>query len=196
MGELVVGELTALGGVWTGRIRAPHQKSACGDGFTIRRSSFIRSLRPVLDMPLMAVAKPGPAQLALLVKSYWDGIATVLPEPFDPANDPRRYTIQQEQGAMVLHSVLPRLIEVLPSCGKRLDDSSAYAELLHDMPTLRDEISADQSPVVVSGAAFWRSGPDGGAWQFRGDVERAQLCARLRAFISTVVPAGAAVTVG
>lgn len=183
-GALVLGELKALNGVWVGRIRAPGQRRRRDDGFTIRQAMFIRTLRPLLDIPLVAHATP--AQIAVLVNAYWDGIATVMPDPFAPATNPQSYLIQQDHGASVLHSVLPQVIEVLPSWGRSLADPRAYADVLHELPTLSGEIVTDNGVERVSDAAFWRSGPAGAASQFSGEVGRARLSAEVRALIPRV----------
>lgn len=142
---------------------------------------FARSLRPLLDMPIMAKIRP--AQIALLLNAYWDGIAKVLPEPFDPANNPKDYVIQKGQGAAVLHCVLPQVIEVIPSWGRSLADPISYADAMHDLPTLSGEIMTDHGATPVSGAKFWLSGSAGVAAQFSGDAGRKRLSVHVRALI-------------
>ncbi|MGQ0774041.1 MAG: hypothetical protein ACT4NY_06430 [Pseudonocardiales bacterium] len=180
-GVSVVRELNALDGVWVGRIRAPGQKIKRGDQFTIYQTVFVRSLRPVLDMPLMA--NVGPEQIALLLNAYWDGIAKIMPEPFDSAGNPKNYVIQQNQGAVVLHYVLPWVIEVLPAQGKSLTDPIAYADAMHNLPTLSGEIMSDHRAAPVSGVKFWLSGSAGMASQFSGDAGCKRLSVHLRALI-------------
>ncbi|MGH4025794.1 MAG: hypothetical protein ACRDRV_14555 [Pseudonocardiaceae bacterium] len=174
-------ELNALDGVWAGHIQAPDQKAHRYDRFTIHQSVFVRSLRPLLDMPIMARIKP--AQIALLLNSYWGGIAKVLPEPFDPVNNPGNYVIQKSQGAAILHDVLPQVIEVVPAQGKSLADRMAYAEVMHDLPTLSGEIMTEHGTEPVSGAKFWLSGPAGVASQFSGEAGRRHLSTQVQALI-------------
>ncbi len=107
-----------MGGVWKGRIQAPNQKGKKSDQLTIPQAGFVRSLRPLLDMPLMAKAEP--AKIAMVLQAYWEGIAQVLPEPFDPVNNPKDYAIQKGQGTIALHRVLPQVIEVLRARAVRL----------------------------------------------------------------------------
>ncbi|MGH3912922.1 MAG: hypothetical protein ACRDTC_05880 [Pseudonocardiaceae bacterium] len=159
----------------------PDQKKQRGDRFTIHQSMFVRSLRPVLDMPLMAMISP--AQIALLLNAYWEGIAKILPEPFDPAGNPRDYVIQQNQGVVVLHDVLPWVIEVIPAGGRSLTDPIAYADVMQDLPTLSSEIMSNHRAAPVSGAAFWLSGAAGMASQFNGDAGRKCLFVHVRALI-------------
>ncbi|HEU0090425.1 MAG TPA: hypothetical protein VFQ77_22660 [Pseudonocardiaceae bacterium] len=132
-------------------------------------------------MPLLTNAKPG--QIALLLNAYWEGIAKVLPEPFHPAVNPQSYVIQKEQGATVLHSVLPQVIEVIPSWGRSLADVIAYADIMHDLPTLSGEIMTVHGVELVSGAGFWLSGSAGVASQFSGDAGRERLAAEVRTLI-------------
>ncbi|MGH3916942.1 MAG: hypothetical protein ACRDTC_26560 [Pseudonocardiaceae bacterium] len=180
-GVSVVRKLKALDGVWVKRIRAPGQQEKHNDGFTIHQVVFARSLRPLLDMPVIAHVKP--VQIALLLNAYWEGIAKVLPEPFDSASNPQDYMIQKDQGAVVLHSVLPYVIEVIPSLGKSLTDPIAYADVMHDLPMLSGEIVTDNGVELVSDASFWLSGPAGVASRFSGDAGCECLSSDVRALI-------------
>ncbi len=63
---------------------------------SIPQAGFVRSLRPLLDMPLMAKAEP--AKIAQLLEAYWQGIAEVLPEPFDAGNNPQRLRHPERAG--------------------------------------------------------------------------------------------------
>lgn len=181
LGAAVLEELTTLRGVWTGRIRSPGQKKENNDGFTIHQTLFIRTLRPLLDLPLIVHAKP--AQIALLLNAYWAGIAKVLPEPFDANANPQNYTIQKYHGAVVLHSVLPQVIQIIPAWGRSLADPIAYADVMHDLPTLTGETTTDRCVALVSDASFWLSGPAGAAAQFAGATGRRKLSANIRALI-------------
>jgi DGQHR domain-containing protein len=180
-GLSVIEELEAQGGVWAGRIQAPNQKGKRSDRLTIPQAGFVRSLRPLLDMPLMAKAEP--AKIAQLLNAYWDGIAEVLPEPFDPTNNPKDYAIQKGQGTIALHRVLPQVIEVLRARGQSLADSKAYAEVMKDLPNLSGEIITEDGPSPVTGAEFWLSGAAGAASQFSGDAGRKRLSVHIRALL-------------
>lgn len=174
-------ELEALGGVWKGRIQAPNQKGKRSDNLTIPQAGFVRSLRPLLDMPLMTKAEP--VKIAQVLNAYWTGIAQVLPEPFDLANNPKDYAIQKGQGTIALHRVLPQIIEVLRAHGKSLADAGAYAEAMQDLPNLTGEIITMEGPEPVTGADFWLSGPQGAASQFSGDAGRKRLSVMIRALL-------------
>lgn len=180
-GLTVIEQLEALGGVWAGRIQAPNQKGKRSDRLTIPQAGFVRSLRPLLDMPLLA--KADPAKIAQLLNAYWQGIAEVLPEPFDPANNPKDYAIQKGQGTIALHRVLPQVIEVVRAQSQSLADPNAYAEVMKDLPKLTGEIITEDGPAPVTGPDFWLSGSEGAASQFSGDAGRKRLSVHIRALI-------------
>ena len=104
----------------------------------------------------------------------------MLPEPFLPGTNPKEYAIQKGQGAVALHRVLPQAIESVRSKGESLNDPSAYAEVMRNLPSLSGEIVTDMGPVPVEGPAFWRSGPEGVASQFSGDAGRKRLSVLIR----------------
>ncbi len=180
-GLTVIEELEALGGVWEGRIQAPNVKGKRSDHLTIPQAGFVRSLRPLLDMPLMAKAEP--AKIAQLLNAYWEGIAEVLPEPFDHNHNPKDFAIQKGQGTIALHRVLPQVIEVVRARGNSLAAPKAYAEVMEDLPRLTGEIVTDDGPAPVTGADYWLSGPHGAASQFSGDAGRKRLAVHIRAHI-------------
>lgn len=177
-GIAVVEELVKLPGPWKDRIQAPNQKLRRTDGLTIPQAQFVRSLRPVLDMPLMA--KADPAKIAQLIDAYWQGIASVLPEAFLPGTNPKEYAIQKGQGAVALHRVLPQAIETVRSRGESLNDPTAYGEVMKNLPNLSGEVVTDLGPAPVSGADFWKSGSEGAASQFSGDAGRKRLSVLIR----------------
>jgi hypothetical protein len=181
VGAAVIEELATLQGVWTGRIRAPGQKKKNNDGFTICHTPFIRTLSPLLDLPLTAYARP--AQIALILNSYWTGIAKILPEPFDSTSNPQDYTIQKYHGTAVLHNVLPQAIQIIPAWGRSLDDPIAYADAMHDLPTLTNDTLTGRHVTPRSHSSFWRSGPDGAAAQYTGATGRKKLSTTIRTLI-------------
>jgi hypothetical protein len=129
-------------------------------------------------------AKADPKKIAAVLDAYWRGIAQVLPEPFDPANDPKKYVIQKGPGAIAFHRVLPQVVDVLRERGQRLGDPSAYAEILKDLPNLSGEIvHEDGTREDVTGADFWKAGPEGVASQWTGDAGRKRLAVRIQSLL-------------
>jgi hypothetical protein len=80
--------------------------------------------------------------------------------------------------------VLPQVIEVIRSRGKRLGDSEPYAEVMKDLPTLSGEaIGSDGETVTRTGAEFWRVGSV--ASGFSGDAGRRRLGLLIQSKIPT-----------
>jgi hypothetical protein len=44
-----------------------------------------------------------------ILDAYWKGIKACLPEAFD---DPTKYSVQKGHGAIILHEVLPDVLEL------------------------------------------------------------------------------------
>jgi hypothetical protein len=175
----VTKELGNLGGPWANRVQAPNQKKSRGDDLTIPQAQFVRSLKPVLDMPVLKRADA--AMVANIIDAYWRGIAQVLPEPFD--GRPNDYVIQKGQGSVALHRVLPQVVEVIRAKGQRLGDPDAYAEVMKDLPTLSGEfVESDGNVVTRSGEDFWKVGSV--ASGFSGDAGRR----RLGLLVQTLIP--------
>jgi len=181
-GEDVTDELVKLGGVWAGTLQEANQKKVRTDRLALNKAQFVRSLRPVLAMP--SLTKADPATVAKILHAYWEGIAKVIPEPFAATTNPKEWVIQKGPGAISLHRVLPQVIEVLRARGERLGDPAAYADVLRDLPQLSGEVVDEQgNSKIVSGAEFWRSGPEGVASQFTGDAGRKRLGVRIQALL-------------
>jgi DGQHR domain-containing protein len=180
--EDVIDELVKLEGPWSDSIQRPNQKKVKTDRLTLPAAQFVRSLKPVLDMPLLAKADAN--TVGMILNAYWMGIAKVMPEPFDPSKSPKDWVIQKGPGAIAFHRVLPQVIEVVRAKGKGLADVDAYAEVLADVPQLRGQITTEDGDVdEISGAQFWRSGPQGVASAFTGDAGRKRLGIMIQAML-------------
>jgi DGQHR domain-containing protein len=165
----IVDELEKLEGPWRGRFQEANRRKTRGDGVTIPKPQFARSLKPVLDMP--SFKRADAATIAAVLNAYWSGIKQVMPEPFDEAQD---FVLQKGSGAVALHRVLPQVVEVVRSNGGRLGQPDAYAEVMKELPTLEGE-SVDNDGLLTtrSGADFWRVGSV--ASGFSGDAGRRRL---------------------
>ncbi len=165
----VVDELEKLDGPWRGRFQEANRRKTRGDGVTIPKPQFARSLKPVLDMP--SFKRADAATIAAVLNAYWIGIKQVMAEPFEEASD---YVLQKGSGAVALHRVLPQVVEVVRSRGGRLGQPEAYAEVMEDLPTLEGEsVDNDGQRMIRSGADFWRVGSV--ASGFSGDAGRRRL---------------------
>lgn len=178
-GADVADALIASGGPWSNKIQRANVRKLRSDNLVLNLSQFIRSLQPVIAMPMLK--KADAEQIAVIVDAYWRGIQQVLPEPFE---EPKKYVLQKGPGAIAFHRVLPQVIEVLRARGERLGDSDAYARVLKDVPTLSGEIMhEDGRAETVSGADFWLSGPEGVASQWTGDAGRKRLAVRIQVLL-------------
>lgn len=165
----VVDALEELDGPWQGRFKEANRRKSRGDGVTIPKPQFARSLKPVLDMP--SLKRADAATIATVINAYWSGIRKVMPEPFV---EPQDYVLQKGNGAVALNRVLPQVVEVVRSKGGRLGQPDAYAEVMQELPTLQAEsVDNDGNLTTRSGADFWRVGSV--ASGFSGDAGRRRL---------------------
>lgn len=178
-GNKIAKLLEVMDGPWKGRFQAANKRKRKGDGVVIPLPQFVRSLKPVLDMPLLKRAEP--ETVAELINAYWTGISQVLPEPFD--GNPEGYVIQKGQGTTALHRVLPQVIEVVRASGDKLGDPVSYAKVLVRLPQLAGNAVVDGQQVEYEGAKFWEVGSV--ASGFSGDAGRR----RLGLLIQSLLPA-------
>ncbi|MGO9157846.1 DGQHR domain-containing protein [Mycobacterium sp.] len=176
-GQAVMKELQLLDGPWKDRFQLANVRKRRGDGVIMPMPQFVRSLKPVLDMPLLKRADP--AMIASIINAYWRGIQIVLPEAFE---NPEDYQIQKGQGSVALHKVLPQVIEVIRSRGMKLGDPDSYAEVMIDLPGLQGTAVVEGNQLSVDGADYWRTGSVASA--FSGDAGRR----RLAMLIQTLLP--------
>jgi hypothetical protein len=137
---------------------------------------FVKSLNPVLDMPLLKRADP--STIANILNAYWTGISMVLPEAFE---NPEDYQIQKGQGTVALHGVLPQVIEVIRSRNGKLGDPESYAEVMADLPLLTGNIVVEGNQVPADGADYWRTGSVASA--FSGDAGRRRLAMLIQSLL-------------
>lgn len=176
-GQEVMKALEGLQGPWKGRFQPANKRKRKGDGVVMPMPQFVRSLRPVLDMPLLKRADA--LTVANVINAYWLGIAKVLPEPFD---DPESFVIQKGPGTIALHRVLPQVVEVLRSQGRKLGEPEGYAEVMASLPGLNGTTVIDGQQVTMDGAEFWRVGSV--ATGFSGDAGRRRLALLIQSLLS------------
>lgn len=178
-GNAVAKKLEQIEGPWKDRLQAANERKRKGDGVIMPIAQFIRSLKPVLDMPLLKRASDD--TIVGVLNAYWKGIAEVLPEPFD--GNPEMYAIQKGQGTIALHRVLPQVVEVVRANGDKLGDPNSYAKVMRDLPKLSGMAVEEGAQVLRSGAKFWEVG--GVVSGFSGDAGRR----RLGLLIQSLLPA-------
>ncbi|MER6580711.1 DGQHR domain-containing protein [Nonomuraea sp. NPDC001023] len=178
-GDQAVAELEKLDGPWQGRFRPVNRRKRKGDGRIVGRSQFVRSLRPVLEFPLLRGADP--SEMALLVNSHWCGIAEVLPEAFN--GDPDEYVIQKGIGINAIHALLPQVIEVIRSRDGKLGDVQEHAEVMEWLRNLSGYAVIDSLQVRVAGVEFWKVGSAASSFSGNGGLRR--LVSLLRSALPT-----------
>ncbi len=180
-GNAVTKALEEMDGPWKDRFQSANERKRRGDGVLSTAAQFTRSLKPVLDMPLLKQASA--ETVAGIVNAYWCGVGKVLPEPFE--GNPEEYVIQKGQGTSALHRVLPQVIEVVRAANDKLGDPDSYAKVLADLPSLSGTAVEDGRQVARSGASFWEVGSV--ASGFSGDAGRR----RLGMLIQSLLPSAA-----
>ena len=178
-GNAVAKKLELMNGPWKDRLQAANERKRKGDGVVMPIAQFIRSLKPVLDMPLLKRATD--ETVAGMLNAYWKGIAQVLPEPFD--GNPEEYAIQKGQGTIALHRVLPQVVEVVRANGDKLGEPSSYAKVMANLPKLSGMAVENGTQVLRDGAEFWEVGSVVSG--FSGDAGRR----RLALLIQSLLPA-------
>ena len=181
-GVEVVHELLEASEVWSESIQPPNTRRKPNDRLTVTQAQFVKSLKPVLDMPLLSKAEA--SMVARIVSAYWAGIAQVLPGLFGPDASPKDYVIQKGAGVTALHRVLPSAIETLRARGQGLGNAEAYAVVMLDLPELSGEVfDEDGDGTIVAGPEFWLSGSTGVAGQFAGEAGYRRLAVRIQALM-------------
>lgn len=177
-GEEVATELERLDGPWRGRFLHANTRKHKNDGTLVRKAQFVRSLRPILDFPMLRRAAA--RDIAQVINAHWQGIALVLPDAFE---DPAGYVIQKGTGINTFHALLPQVIEVIRSRGHHLADPVAHAEVLPGLKELTGTAVIAGVRMDMSGAEFWRTGSAASA--FSGNTGRRSI----HALVQAVLPA-------
>ena len=106
-GQSLVERLAAESSIWRNRIRLPSMEKG---ETTIPSASMVVSLKPLLASPYFGGLKPD--QQLKVLDAYWQGIREVLRPAFD---DIDTYAIQKGVGVIVMHLVLPNVLECVRS---------------------------------------------------------------------------------
>ena len=140
--------------IWKDRIRMPNMPKA---NTTIGSASMVRSLGTLFRHATIFSAIKDEQQQVQIIDAYWQGIRSILRDPFDL---PKDYSIQKGVGVRVLHGILPIVVEHVRSKGDSIYSKEAYAVILEDLLT-EDLEGPNGVGAPVSGEAFWRSGKEG-----------------------------------
>lgn len=176
-GQRLVERLAAESAIWKYRVRLPSMEKG---ETTIPSASMVTSLKPLIAYPYFGGLKTD-SQLAVLA-AYWQGIREVLRPAFD---DPTKYTIQKGVGVIVMHMVLPDVIERVRTRGQPTAEAASYTTMLRDALSKLEGENADGDPV--SGLDFWKVSQDGGAaGSYSSSAGRRVLAAKIRQLLPSV----------
>lgn len=176
-GQTLVEKLAETSPIWKHRIRLPAMEKG---ETTISNTSLVNSLKPLLtDSPFFKRSQVD--QRLKLLEAYWQGIRLLMRDAFD---NPTSYSLQKGVGVMVLHEILPDVIEIVRAAGKSVVEPTAYEDVLR--PVL-DELEGDNANGdTVKGGDFWRAAPDGAAGSYSGSAGRRVLTAKLRQLLPSI----------
>lgn len=179
-GAAIYEDMVAHKSSWIKRIRRPNVQASKDTSIAV--SQFITSLSPLLSAPMPRELKA--AEWARVIDAFWEAVARLLPQPFDPTELPGDWVLLKATGVNTMHRVLADCIPIIIQRGGRLADSQQYEQLLADLPTLSgmsiDSVTGDERQV--SGAEFWRSASI--ASQYTGRYGTDRLVGMIRGLIA------------
>lgn len=106
-GPVIADYLNRGTGVWQGRILPPNRTKADQPTMVIRETSFVTSLRPILQTPYFV--RQTEENAARLLAIYWAAIARVFPGAFQAPQD---YVLQKTPGVFAFHELAPEIFEM------------------------------------------------------------------------------------
>lgn len=175
-GQKLVERLATESPIWQHRIRLPGLPK---DQTTIPSASMVASLKPLLSSPYFGGLKPD--QQLVVIDAFWRGIKELLPSAFD---DPTKFVIQKGMGVIVMHTLLPYVLELVRSQGLSTVEPDSYRQVLHG--ALNKLEGENASGEVVRAIEFWASAPKGAAGSFSSSAGRRVLTAKIRQLLPSV----------
>ena len=112
--------------VWGGGIIEPNSSKKERPNGVAKETSFVTSLKPVLNTPLLSRAAED--RVAELLSWYWQGLAELWKEAFA---DPKAYVVQKTPGLFSLHSIAPDVFELARQVGDL--SKNGIAQVLKDL---------------------------------------------------------------
>jgi DGQHR domain-containing protein len=179
-GAAIFESMIAAGSPWIRRIRRPNEQASKDTSIAV--SQFITSLGPLQSAPMPRQLTP--EDWAKIIDAFWEAIARLLPQPFDPTEQPGDWVLFKATGVNTMHRVLVDCLPIIVQRGGRLADPIQYEQLLADLPSLSgvaiDSVTGDER--LVNGAEFWRSASI--ASQYTGRYGTDRLVGMIRGLIA------------
>ncbi len=163
-GPVIADILNRRDGVWQRRILPPNKTKRDMPTMIVRETSFVSSLKPILQTPYFVVQPE--QQAAELIGQYWEAIKHVFPEAF---RFPDNYVIQKTPGVYSLHELAPEIFELARGKG------NVSEEQIYEVVMSFSEIDG--------GSEFWSKDNDEGAAQYGSMKGFRILAAQLRQFL-------------
>lgn len=165
---------------WLKRIRKPNEKISKDTSIAV--SQFINSLKPLQTAQMPRELSPD--EWARVIDAFWEAVASLLPQPFDPTEQPGDWVLLKATGVNTMHRVLADCLPIIIQRGARLSDPEQYKQLLADLPTMAgigiDPHTGDERQI--DGAEFWRSASI--ASQYTGRYGTDRLVGQIRGLIA------------
>jgi hypothetical protein len=168
--QTLVERLVVESSIWKHRIRMANMEKG---ETTIPAASMVSSLKQLLGSPFFGGLRQED-QLKVL-EAYWGGMREVMRPVFD---DPTAHALQKGLGVMVLHGLLPHVLEIVRSQGWSTIEPESFARVLKE--PLEQLEGDDGAGNPVSGAIFWAAAPKGAAGSYSSSAGRRVLAAKIR----------------
>ena len=115
-------------GPWQGRILPPNKTKRDQPTMVTRETSFVTSLKPILQAPFFLVQPE--EQAAILINRYWEAIKMVWPKCFE---NPDNYVLQKSAGIFSLHELAPEVFEI-----SRSENGISVNDIYNTVKSLKD----------------------------------------------------------
>ncbi len=175
-GQALVERLATESPIWRNRVRLPSMDKG---ETTIPSASMVTSLKPLLASPYFGALKPD--QQLKVLDAYWQGIREALRPAFDI---PENFALQKGVGVIVMHMVLPTVLEIVRNRGLLASEPSSYRQVLEQPLSQLQGENGDGDPV--SGVEFWALSPKGAAGSYSSSAGRRVLAAKIRQLLPSV----------
>lgn len=162
-GPIVADWLNRHGTIWRERIQPPNKSKREMPNVIVRETSFVTSLKPVLNQPLFS--RMGEEQVAMLLDRFWQATKQTFPEAFET---PAEFVIQKTPGVFSLHLLLPDVVELVRQHGEELSV---------------ENLAKAMSPWLELGSEYWETGSEEGAARYGSMAGFSRLAAELRRYL-------------
>jgi DGQHR domain-containing protein len=149
-GPVIAAILNSEEGTWQGKILPPNKSKREQPATVVRETSFVNSLKPILQTPYFVRQREEDA--AKLLSRYWEAIGRAFPEAI---RHPQGHVLQKTPGVFSLHAIAPEVFELARDrSGRGTIDTDTLYEVLRPLDSLGSEFWASDNE---EGAAVYGS---------------------------------------